>query len=128
MRAGASRLLSQVARFHQLQAESLAVQLECSKGLTALRKDVLRAAAEIPHLPSPAAAARRRALEAVTASLTEVSAIKPGTGSLFVRALLGRVNVRVFSCADRALLKTAHQRFRDQTAVVYVLLPAAVTG
>ena len=54
-------------------------------------------------------------LAAVRASLADVDALRPATGSLFVRAFLGQVNVRAATVKDRAKLRDEYNKFKDRT-------------
>jgi hypothetical protein len=45
----------------------------------------------------------------------EIRGVEASTGSLFVRLFLGQVNVKVFSKADREVLRAEYEKFKDRT-------------
>ena len=49
--------------------------------------------------------------------------IMPKTGSIFLRLMLGRVNVRVFTPNDRQLLRDEFTKFKTRTTYAYTLVP-----
>ena len=59
--------------------------------------------------------AARGRLAAVGMALADVDALRPATGSLFVRAFLGQVNVRAATTKDRAKLRDEYNKFKDRT-------------
>lgn len=61
------------------------------------------------------AAAAKSALATLSSTLTEIESLRPATGSIFVRAFLGQVNVRASTTKDRAKLRDEYNKFKDRT-------------
>jgi transmembrane protein 120 len=89
--------------------------------------DLKEAQKELKAIESPAELSKldistREKLSVLRARLDEVdSRVTPKTGSLFVRLMLGRVNVKQYSDKDRYMLKVEYQKFKDRTNYIFVL-------
>ncbi|MDP2435543.1 MAG: hypothetical protein Q8P67_07355 [archaeon] len=60
-------------------------------------------------------------VEAASARLNELAGeMIPRTGSLFVRLMLGRVNVKHYSVQDRQQLKSEYEKFKSRTAWIFL--------
>jgi hypothetical protein len=57
------------------------------------------------------------------ARLGKLSAVRPKTGSLFLRFALGKVNARVWKRSEVIQLKTEYNKFKHRTTYVFILLP-----
>lgn len=136
------------AQFHRLQQEeAIAAAASARKGLQFVRKalgtrgaedsinnnDAGAAGNEKGAATADPAAATAAAVDAMlqrcdvgTAQLRAVRAIRPLTGSLFLRFFLGRVNVRVFNDAERKTLRHEYHKFKDRTTIIYILFPLSM--
>jgi hypothetical protein len=65
----------------------------------------------------------RDRLDALRVSLEDMGDVRPGTGSIFVRAFLGQVNVKAASGRDRAKLRDEYNKFKDRTNLGFIVLP-----
>ena len=65
--------------------------------------------------PSPTPPTSQSRLAALSGSLSEIEALRPTTGSVFVRAFLGQVNVRAATSKDREKLRDEYNKFKDRT-------------
>ena len=72
--------------------------------------------------PEDAVEAHKR-IDAVRSEIATVAAIKPSTGSIFVRLFLGKVNVRATSRTDRAKLRDEYEKFRFRTNFGFIIFP-----
>jgi hypothetical protein len=55
--------------------------------------------------------------------LGKLSAVRPKTGSLFLRFALGKVNARVWKRSELVQLKLEYNKFKHRTTYVFTLLP-----
>ena len=62
-------------------------------------------------------------LDEVAGGLAEVDNIRPSTGSYFVRAFLGQVNVKASSAHDRLKLRDEYNKFKDRTNIGFIVFP-----
>jgi hypothetical protein len=102
-----------VQEFNDHMALASAAQSEVKKASLALAKD-LRALA-----PGKA----RRDLEERIGALRQVL---PETRSFFSRVVLGRVNLKVWSAAERDRLRDEYNKFKFRTNILFVCLPILV--
>lgn len=66
----------------------------------------------------------RAELDRCVTVLSSTRCLKPRTGSLFIRFLLGRINVSYWKLGDRLALKNEYNKFKKGTTLVFVAAPA----
>ena len=112
-----------VAEAEKAQARATAKYDERRRTLRSLEgavQPLLRAGA----LNSLEEDAIRDRLDGLHDALDEVESVAPSTGSFFVRAFLGQVNVKASSGRDRSALRDEYNKFKDRTNLGFVVLPA----
>ena len=119
------------AKYRELVAQAEKAQATATGKFSERRKALRDLEAALPPLLSSAGAlnsleedAIRDRVDALRDALDDVQAIAPSTGSLFVRAFLGQVNVKAASARDRTALRDEYNKFKDRTNVGFIVLPA----
>lgn len=76
----------------------------------------------------------RARLEQCEELLRRLKSSTPKTGSFFIRLMIGKVNVRLWKGADKALMRDEYNKFKKKTTVIFLafpllqwLVPAAAT-
>ena len=72
--------------------------------------------------PADADAAAEQ-VAAMQCALTDIEDVRPSTGSIFVRAFLGQVNVKAWNSADRSKLRDEYNKFKDRTNIGFIIFP-----
>jgi hypothetical protein len=119
---------AKVKKFYELQFQISTLQeevggiyKECSKELKHVEKS-LSAVESFGNAAAPIGLLRDRVSKMKRRS-EDMKTIMPKTGSIFLRLMLGRVNVRVFTPNDRQLLRDEFTKFKTRTTYAYTLVP-----
>ena len=105
-----------IAAAERAQSKAIAKYRERAKAVARLAESVttLRARGAIGGPDADAAAER---VDALQRALVDMDDVRPSTGSIFVRAFLGQVNVKAWNGADRVKLRDEYNKFKDRTNV-----------
>lgn len=112
-----------VAEFYELQLRVSSLQEDVKSLCQQSSKEVHAFEDIIGALSAPEKINDEFRLRSLKRRSAELATIIPKTGSLFIRLMLGKVNVRVFSPNDRQLLRDEFTKFKTRTTYAYIMLP-----
>ena len=114
---------ARVAKFYQYVDSSFREQQAVKKASLKLSKEVSTVGKGLTKEQATEQAIRLKSLKQRAASLKSVI---PETRSFFCRLMLGRVNLKVWTTAERDRLRDEYHKFKFRTNIIFILLPLLV--